>query len=257
MYRYILGGCRQVVRHQLPKLIFAGSNPVVRSISMSRTIIKNIINVFIIVTTLCIFVWGVFIAPIYGNPTGLLGKEELYGLKFFRFYTNLSNLFIAITCALNLFIKPKRWLVVLTLCSIVCVALTFLVVIGFLGPGEVLKGKSYFSMFENDMLFFHLINPILVFISFCFLQKEYKMNVRDCALACIPTIIYGFVYLVCVLTNTWIDFYQFTFGGQFFMIPIVFVIILIAVFLLSLLIASLHNKGVKSERENNKNYCSS
>ncbi|MDO5329179.1 MAG: hypothetical protein Q4E88_03665 [Coriobacteriia bacterium] len=216
---------------------------------MSKVVIRNIICAFIVVSTIIIFVWGLLIAPFGVAPAGVLQKDDLYGINFFRFYTNLSNLFLGIASAIMLFYKRcPKWLEILYLFAATTVALTLVIVVIFLSPLQVLAGKSYLSMFERDMLFFHLINPILGFVVFGFLTNNFKLTLKHKILALIPTLVYGFVYLLnVVFLRIWKDFYSFTFGGNNAVIPIVFIVILTVVFGLASLLAYIHNRRVNGK----------
>ncbi len=52
-----------------------------------------------------------------------------------------------------------------------------------------------FLLTESSMLYHHLLNPLCVFVSFVFLERDPKLPARCIPLALVPTVLYGSVAL--------------------------------------------------------------
>lgn len=122
-------------------------------------------------------------------------------LSLFMFYTEDSNLFAMFASALVsiatiIAIKKKsnipKYIQIIKYMATCCLALTFVVVIFILAP---MLGKNGFKimLLENSMLYHHLICPILVIISFVFLESTPEIDHKYTYLAMAPTIIYAIV----------------------------------------------------------------
>ena len=111
-------------------------------------------------------------------------------MKYFTVLSNfLEGIAAAVWLASRLVKKGGEWTDRLKYVADVSVALTFLVVVLFLGP---LFG--YGSMFTKHNLFFHLLVPLASMAEFALLN-ETPMSVRDNALAVAPMLIYGVYYV--------------------------------------------------------------
>lgn len=205
-------------------------------------IIPIFINLFVIISTLAIII-------IDGSQSG-----EFYGINFFKKYTVDSNLLLAIS-SLPLLIyeikdyrkddaKLPRWSVILYFVGVVTISLTFLVVVFFLTPTFIRDDKSPAWLYTDENLFFHIINPILGVIMYLFVIDEHPLGIKHCLLPFIPIGIYEAIYTSCVLTNTWTDFYGFTFGGKYELTPIIIIVILLISFLVGMLLNKFHNRLV-------------
>lgn len=136
----------------------------------------------------------------------ILGNEELLssgGLSSLKYFTTLSNVFEGISCIIWIIFhvafakseKGKAFADVLKYAACVCVTLTFLTVIIFLGPMF-----GYDNMFTHANLWFHLVIPLLSMAEFvCFNQSE--VRIRENFAAVVPMLLYGTVYLVNLLLN--------------------------------------------------------
>ena len=120
-----------------------------------------------------------------------------------------------------------KWLSVLHLASTTSLTLTMMTVICFLGPTQ-----GFDLMYKEDMLFYHLIHPLLTILSF-FLFKHPKYLIRESLYGIIPMGVYGIFYSTFVLTHVWDDFYGFTFGGKTWAIFVVLPIMLCVTYLFS------------------------
>lgn len=206
-----------------------------------------IINSVIALNIIIIAMLGIF----YGAGDGQLGNY-IVGLGYFKPYTMDSNIltgFVALIVVaykiINLHNDKQslpRWLMRLYLMGTTSLVLTFLTAAFFLAPIEVISGRSYFVMFSDDMFFFHMLNPLLATFSLIVLMRDYKYSFTDRICGILPTVIYSIVYFAMVVVlGWWDDFYHFTFGGKYYLIPIVILIIYGAAYLCSFLITSIHN----------------
>ena len=58
-------------------------------------------------------------------------------------------------------------------------------------------------------LYHHLLNPVLVFVSFVFLEREPRLPARNIPLALVPTAIYGSIALWANYQRLWTGPYPF------------------------------------------------
>lgn len=167
-----------------------------------------IINAIIFLTTLAIVIT-------YFRKDGAWKLRD--GLKAFRFFTVLSNVFCAVA-ALTMAasqaggsVPPAVFL--LKYLGTASVTVTLLTVFLFLGPsmggyGELLKG---------DNLYMHLIGPLLAILSFCLLERR-EMSFAAALTGVLPVLLYGMLYLYKVVfapeDGRWEDFYGFNKGGR-------------------------------------------
>lgn len=125
--------------------------------------------------------------------------------------------------------------------------LTAITVILFLAPGRALQGKNYFEMMMGPMFFFHFFNPLLSAVTFIFFTGKEKLSLKNCLFAIIPPAAYAVPYILnVVIFRTWYDFYGFTFGGNNWAVPLVFVVISGIIFSIATLLVSFHNRYIKN-----------
>ncbi len=170
-------------------------------------------------------------------------------------FTILSNIFLGIIALIAATIaiqNPKKdvsktistWYLIATSSGM----LTFLTVIIFLAPMRAISGKNYFDMVLEQMFFLHFLNPVLAAINYVFFMNKEKINLKPRLLALLPPIIYASPYILCVcIIKCWPDFYGLTFGGQYYIVPIVFIIVCAFMFGISSALAELHNHFSKSK----------
>ena len=177
---------------------------------MTKLRIRIAINFF---TAVMPFVAWMFL--IFGIG-GLRSPEGILSLKYF---TVLSNLLEGIASILWLItVWQKRDLhkaEVLKYISCLCVFLTFITVVAFLGPVFGFEGK-----FSGGNFWLHLVIPLVALFEMVFLVRE-KISMKENILAIIPIIAYGIGYLTNVLINGrgnevdgWNDFYGFVKWGM-------------------------------------------
>lgn len=190
----------------------------------------------------------------YGSEAAL----SSLGFSNLKYFTVLSNLLEGIASVLyarelRLLGNGKRErtahaVFVLKFTSTVCVGLTFLVVVLFLGP---LFGLA--AMYIGANLWFHLMIPLLSMAELVFLEHNEHISIRDTLWALLPVLLYGSVYLLNVLLNgvgDWPDrndFYGFATWG----VPIgilIFTVILGIQWGIALLLR-LSNRAVAKSRQ--------
>lgn len=218
-----------------------------------------ILKISALISNLFIFVTSAIIcinAPINGYRFGDIyvpGPDPSY----FQYFTNLSNLYTGIVSLIVFiyliknfkkdFVLPK-WLRIVELTGVTSLMLTFFTVIFFLVPTYVAKGNSFWDMYLYDMFFFHFFNPLVALFIFLFLVKGDKLTYKEDIYGMIPMMVYSVFYSTFVLSGIWQDFYGFTFGGKYYLLPLVLPVMLLATYLISFLSSFIYNK-IETKRE--------
>lgn len=154
-------------------------------------IIESLIVVLVIIGTIIMFNGA-------ADETGLT-SSGLYNLKYF---TVLSNELCGIIIFIDLIRKCMGKNVVsryLKYMAATSVGLTFAIIAFFLQPMY-----RELNMYKGGNLFFHLIVPLLAMVEFVVFEKESreeKISLRYTFIAAIPSVIYGFGYLINILIN--------------------------------------------------------
>lgn len=152
------------------------------------------------------------------EPIAIRMSWEAVGEQTLTFYTENSNLFSAAVCLLvavcqvwALFTGRElpRWVKRLKFLAACCLTMTFLTVVFVLAPYYPDQGGVFFLLTESSMLYHHLINPLCVFISFVFLEREPRLSARNIPLALIPTMVYGVIALWANVQRLWVGPYPF------------------------------------------------
>ncbi len=149
------------------------------------------------------------------------GSLSSRGWSAFKYYTVQSNVFCAITSLIMIFFTQIRknseipdWLYVLQLTGTTVVTVTFLVVVGFLGPVY-----GYQNMYLRANLWFHLIVPVVGMIKMLLIRPERYYPFSITLWGILPTFLYGAVYSVINAvgwtgkSNPETDIYGFLFWG--------------------------------------------
>lgn len=168
-----------------------------------------------------------------------LGKEAMLadrGFESLKYFTVLSNLFEALASLIWLFNQNEK----LKYVAAVCLTLTFITVMVFLGP---LFGFEI--MFVGPNLWFHLFIPLIAIFELIFCNQV-PLNKTDNIYAILPMFIYGLFYTANVFingmgsknkTNDWYGF--FSWGKPFGFV--IYFIITIATYLIALALRILSN----------------
>ena len=177
------------------------------------------------------------------------------GFESFKFYTVDSNLFVGVASFLLiiyevLFLKGKikeipKYVYVIKYVGVVAVLLTFFVTLLYLAPSY---GSNFLFLYQNSNLLFHLIVPILSFISFVF-YEDINLEFKHTIYGISTMILYGIYYIINLLIhqeNGMVEFkydwYGFVKGGIEY-IFIVFPIILIITYLISYITYKIKHKS--------------
>ena len=178
-------------------------------------------------------------------------------LLYFRHFTNLSNIYMGIV-SLIIFIFTlvnfkkdyclPKWLRIVELSAVVGVMLTFLIVILFLVPMQVRSWDDLVNLYKNDMILFHFLNPLISLFTFLFFTKGDKLNYKEDFFGMIPMVIYSLFYVIFVLCGLWDDFYNFTFGGNLWVMPLSLLVMYIFTYLVSFLTSFVYNK-IETKKE--------
>ena len=134
------------------------------------------------------------------------------------YFTTLSNIFVALTSFINIILYSvsisknkncvKEFFQVLKLISVVCVAITFTIVIIFLAPAT----NDPAFLFSGSQLFLHVITPIAAVFSFIFLEYQVRIRFRFFFTPIIALVLYGAFYIPYAFlapAGTLVDWYGF------------------------------------------------
>lgn len=175
---------------------------------------------------------------------------EEVGVKTFRMFTVLSNIFVGVAAAMTIpfavdGIRQRnyhlpRWIVTLTFVSANCISLTFLVALTILSP----RAGFVRIMVEGNNIFLHTLVPILSIVTFLFINVYHTVKFKTTLLAVLPVFIYAMVYLVSAIIigeerGGWRDHYRFEELMPWYY---VFLIILLLSFGIACLLRAVHNE---------------
>ena len=141
--------------------------------------------------------------------------NEGYQDIIFQYYTNLSNFFNVIVSG---FIFPyaidgvrkkrftyPRWCALLHLSATICISITTCFTTFFI---------SWYNpelAFGGPRILLHFVCPLLMLVSFFFVDPQFKYSVKDIFVALIPFLAYALIYLLnVVFLKTWEDHYHLT-----------------------------------------------
>ena len=175
-----------------------------------RFIVSFILNIVIFIFVLT----GTIIAFVVGD--GILTATFPAILKYFTFQSNVFMAGVAFVYAYYqlLILKGKRdkiphVLNVFYHVGATAVSLTFMIVILFLAPGY-----GFNKMYNYANLFFHALAPVVAMANYMFFLKECRIRFVDTPFAIIPSLLYGIVYFIIVVSHNAYgdlnyDFYMF------------------------------------------------
>lgn len=212
---------------------------------------KNSRNRYFIVINLLIFVFALIAVPVsltVGSRSSRLDHLTMPHWQHIVTFTLLSNIFLSITALVTAIIKMRRqntppsldtWYLTAATAGMI----TFLTVVLFLAPMRAMNGKDYFDLLLEPMFFLHFLNPVLAAISFMFLLKDHKTTLKSRLIAMLPILIYAIPYILfVVILQIWPDFYGLTFGGKYYLMPLVFAAFSLISFLIASVLSYFHNK---------------
>ena len=199
---------------------------------------KKLFNILSFVCNLLIVglvIWAVLFYFIYDTGSG---NMSAHGVNCFRYFTIDSNVFCAIVCAIYLYFNIMRlagkevvipqWLKVLKFVATNTVAVTFFVVLLILVPGGSLQGSyTFLDFYDRNCSVLHAIGPLLAMLTLIVFEKDDQFDKKFTYFQFLPVVVYGTVYFYCVVVaKVWPDFYQFTFGGKYYLSPIAAILVL-------------------------------
>ncbi|MCR4847156.1 MAG: hypothetical protein K5865_10490 [Eubacterium sp.] len=155
--------------------------------------IKILIVIFVVTGTVIMFNG-------MADETGLTASG-IYNLKYFAVLSNLLCGIITFIDIIFMLTLGKNVHVRLRLISVSSVGLTFVIIAFFLQPMY-----TEMNMYQNGNLWFHLIVPVAAMVGFIFFDSKadktnIKMPFRYTFVAAIPSLVYGFGYLINILLN--------------------------------------------------------
>ena len=189
--------------------------------------IKKIISIII---NLSVFLMVTLSIVYFFTTTETEGLMESTVFKCFKYFTIDSNVIAGISCLLLAIFqtismikneyKIPRIFYLFKYISTTAVFVTFMTCVLLLGPT-----MGYIFIFKGVNFILHLASPLLCVFGLMFLEKEYSFTKKDNFLGLLPTLIYSCFYISFVLfLKIWKDFYGFTFGGKYFLIPLDFIV---------------------------------
>ncbi len=125
------------------------------------------------------------------------------GFTMLMFYTVDSNILALLASllvgiyALKAYksgVKIPESIKMLKYISVCCLTVTFIVVVLVLAPMNGIKGYQM-MLFSGDMLFHHLISPVLSILTFLMFDRVSYSNSKSASFALIPTIIYAVILI--------------------------------------------------------------
>ena len=213
----------------------------------------------ILSSLLVIFVFVSIVMNLLSTPT-----EEVreVGIKTFRMFTVLSNMFVAFTAAMSIpfavdGIRQKnyhlpRWIVNLTFSSVTCITLTFLITVFLLAP----RSGFELMMVRGSFLFMHTLVPIISIVSFLFINTYHNVKFKTTFYALIPVVLYAATYLISVIAigeenGGWRDHYHFQEIMPWYLI---FVIMMLFTFGVATLVRLIHNRMHQRDKADTELY---
>lgn len=156
-----------------------------------------------------------------------------------RYFTMQSNILCAFSAMLMCAFPRNDTVWYLKYIGTAAVTVTVLTVFLFLAP-SIGKG-GLIQLLKGGDLFLHLLNPLIVLISFCVFEKR-GMSFGCALLGMIPVALYGPWYLYKIRfapeEKRWDDFYGFNKGGKW---PVYFSGMMAGTFLICMALMGIQN----------------
>ena len=216
-------------------------------------ILNSIIALFVLLASIFMFTGIKFM-----EATDLVLSSSK--LEMFKYFTVDSNLLMGIVSIIFIFynylLLKKRidsiptFIYILKLSATVGVVLTFLTTTIYLAP---FSEFDFLEFYKNSNLFFHLLVPILSFITFVFFEKTNKIKLKQTFYGLIPMLIYAIFYITNVImhfengkiSHTY-DWYGFANNGKSSII-IVFLLMILITYGISYTLWYLNSKKMYKE----------
>ena len=145
---------------------------------------------------------------------GIIGFLSINGENnLFLFYTNDSNILCLLSAILYVLFKiiykekdlPFVILIIRYMAS-ACLCLTFLTVVFYLAVFDALGSSNFINAYFNSLLlylgkdsflYYHLLCPIISFISFSFFEGDRRLNKKKTIYyAILPTLLYAIILVI-------------------------------------------------------------
>ena len=145
---------------------------------------------------------------------GIIGFLNINGENnLFLFYTNDSNILCLLSAILYVLFKiiykekdlPFVILIIRYMAS-ACLCLTFLTVVFYLAVFDALGSSNFINAYFNSLLlylgkdsflYYHLLCPIISFISFSFFEGDRRLNKKKTIYyALLPTLLYAIILVI-------------------------------------------------------------
>lgn len=185
------------------------------------------------------------VAVYFNREPDILGSK---GSQCFKYFTTDSNLLACLGsilylghqfyCRKNARKVVPQWITSLKFVGTVAASITLFTVVLFLAPLSAIKGNgipTFLMFFRGNVFVLHFFAPVLAIVSCLFLEREDTLPKKLVFFGMLPCVIYSLIYLTMVVfTKKWTDWYGFTFGGQYHIIPVVMIAMYLFTLLLSL-----------------------
>lgn len=216
-------------------------------VAKKKNIIDIVLNFIIVITTI------IAVGMYFNGVPDILGST---GVQCFKYFTTDSNVIACLGSLIYLFFlfkekkKPNyimpNWVNIFKFATTVAASITLFTVLFFLAPYGAIRGNglaTYYLFFKGNVFVLHFSTPLLAIISTMFLEKNRIVTFKQSLWGVIPTVIYSFVYLTMVVfVEKWTDWYGFTFGGNYKIIPIVMIVMYLFTFAFSSIEWKIKNK---------------
>lgn len=178
---------------------------------------------------------------------GLFYVFTTYKKAPIEYYTEDSNILslIVSTIFLVFLLRKKeipKYLKHLKYTNTICLTVTLLVVIFILAP---MYNFDYgYLLFHNELLYHHLLCPVLSIITFIFFDDLGKLTIKDSIKGLSFTFIYAFILIILNLFKVVEGPYSFlkVYKQPIYMSIIWFVVIIGLAYFISFMVRKIHNK---------------
>lgn len=142
---------------------------------------------------------------------GMINVIKFYGASTFIYYTVDSNIICLLSSILFfIFMLIKKniteipfFVMILRFMATVCLIVTFIVVVAYIAPAKLwVPNGTYLDnlkvvLLRDDMLYQHLLCPVISFISFSFYEGDRRLNKKKTIwYGTFATLIYGTVMII-------------------------------------------------------------
>lgn len=125
-----------------------------------------------------------------------LNLTHRIAIEYYTEDSNILALFSSLLFVIYLISNKKipRWLELFKYMTTICLTVTFLVVIFILAP--MYNFNYYYMLFYHNLLFQHLLCPIISIITFIFFDKMSILDKKDSMIGISLTLLYGFILII-------------------------------------------------------------